>query len=73
MRGRRAWRKCPKNSAKRGISMSPPSERRVRILGAGVFGLACAAELRAQGISVEVCDRAEALSGETCSWLAGGM
>ncbi len=53
--------------------MSPPSERRVRVLGAGVFGLACAAELRTQGISFEVWDRAEALSGETCSWLAGGM
>lgn len=53
--------------------MSPPSERRVRILGAGVFGLACAAELRAQGVAVEIWDRAEALSGETCSWLAGGM
>jgi glycine oxidase len=53
--------------------MSPPSERRVRILGAGVFGLACAAELRAQGVAVEIWDRAAALSGETCSWLAGGM
>lgn len=53
--------------------MSLPSEPRVRILGAGVFGLACAAELRAQVIAVEIWDRAGALSGETCSWLAGGM
>jgi glycine oxidase len=53
--------------------MSPLSEWRVRVLGAGVFGLACAAELQAQGISVEIWDRAAALSGKTCSWLAGGM
>lgn len=53
--------------------MSQRSNPRIRVLGAGVFGLACAAELAARGAAVEVWDRAEALGLATCSYLAGGM
>lgn len=53
--------------------MSLRSNPRVRVLGAGVFGLACAAELSARGAAVEVWDRAAGLGFETCSYLAGGM
>lgn len=53
--------------------MSRRSNPRVRVLGAGVFGLACAAELSARGAEVDVWDRAETLGLATCSYLAGGM
>lgn len=53
--------------------MSRRSNPRVRVLGAGGFGLACAAELSARGAEVDVWDRAETLGLATCSYLAGGM
>jgi len=46
---------------------------RIRVVGAGVVGLACAVELIDRGVSVEVVDRAAGLGLGACSWLAGGM
>lgn len=46
---------------------------RVTVIGAGVAGLACAAELAERGASVEVIDRGAELGAGACSWLAGGM
>jgi glycine oxidase len=45
----------------------------VRVIGAGVAGLACALELAERGAAVEVLDRGEALGSSSCSWYAGGM
>lgn len=45
----------------------------VCVIGAGVAGLACAVELTARGLAVEVLERAGALGDGSCSWMAGGM
>ncbi len=45
----------------------------VTIIGAGVAGLACATELAARGVAVEVLERAAHLGDGACSWMAGGM
>jgi glycine oxidase len=45
----------------------------VRVIGAGVAGLACAVELAERGAVVEVLERGEALGSSSCSWYAGGM
>lgn len=46
---------------------------RIRILGAGVAGLAVAAELSARGARVELCDPNGPPGAHGCSWWAGGM
>jgi glycine oxidase len=46
---------------------------RVRVIGAGVAGLACALELAERGAVVEVLDCGAALGSSSCSWYAGGM
>src|SRR5882757_7630993 len=46
---------------------------RVRVIGAGVAGLACAVELAERGAVVEVLERGETLGSSSCSWYAGGM
>lgn len=46
---------------------------RVTVIGAGVAGLACAAELAERGASVEVIERGAELGAGACSWFAGGM
>lgn len=45
----------------------------VRVIGAGVAGLACALELAERGATVEVLERGDALGPSSCSWYAGGM
>ncbi|HEV7445566.1 MAG TPA: glycine oxidase ThiO [Steroidobacteraceae bacterium] len=45
----------------------------VKVIGAGVAGLACALELAERGAAVEVLDRGAALGTSSCSWYAGGM
>ena len=45
----------------------------VRILGAGVAGLAVATELVARGGAVDLVDSAGGLGEAACSWWAGGM
>lgn len=45
----------------------------VRVIGAGVAGLACALELAERGATVEVLERGESLGTSSCSWYAGGM
>jgi glycine oxidase len=45
----------------------------VKVIGAGVTGLACALELAERGAAVEVLDRGAALGTSSCSWYAGGM
>ncbi|WP_404405216.1 glycine oxidase ThiO [Pelagibacterium halotolerans] len=46
---------------------------RVTVIGAGVAGLAVAAELMARQIAVEVIERGPAPGPQSCSWYAGGM
>ena len=43
------------------------------VLGAGVCGLAVAAELVGRGVAVTVVDRAGGPGPHSCSWWAGGM
>lgn len=43
------------------------------VLGAGVCGLAVAAELAGRGVAVTVVDRAGGPGPHSCSWWAGGM
>ena len=45
----------------------------VQIIGAGVAGLCCAAELVDRGFHVSIYERSEALGSNACSWWAGGM
>jgi glycine oxidase len=45
----------------------------VKVIGAGVTGLACALELAERGAAVEVLDRGAARGTSSCSWYAGGM
>src|SRR5882724_5554524 len=45
----------------------------VRVIGAGVAGLACAVELAERGAVVEVLERGQSLGSSSCSWYAGGM
>jgi glycine oxidase len=45
----------------------------VRVIGAGVAGLACALELAERGAAVEVLERGQSLGSSSCSWYAGGM
>jgi glycine oxidase len=45
----------------------------VRVVGAGVAGLACALELAERGAAVEVLERGQSLGSSSCSWYAGGM
>jgi glycine oxidase len=45
----------------------------VRVIGAGVAGLACALELAERGAEVEVIDSGGLLGDGSCSWHAGGM
>lgn len=47
--------------------------RSVSIVGAGVVGLACAAELLDRGVTVELHERAGRIGAAACSWFAGGM
>jgi glycine oxidase len=49
------------------------ADARVVIVGAGVVGLACAAELLDRGVSVALHERASSIGGQACSWYAGGM
>lgn len=54
--------------------MSRPLEgRQIELVGAGVAGLTAAVALAERGAQVTVHERASALGGEACSWLAGGM
>lgn len=46
---------------------------RIRVLGAGVAGLAAALELSLAGARVEVIERGEAPGRQATSWFAGGM
>jgi glycine oxidase len=46
---------------------------RVRVIGAGVTGLAVAIELASAGVEVDVFDRGASLGRDASSWLAGGM
>lgn len=46
---------------------------RVRVIGAGVTGLAVATELVSAGVDVDVFDRGPSLGRDASSWLAGGM
>ncbi|MEM9427135.1 MAG: FAD-dependent oxidoreductase [Pseudomonadota bacterium] len=46
---------------------------RVRVLGAGVAGLAVTTELVARGVAVELVDPAGGPGEASCSWWAGGM
>jgi glycine oxidase len=62
------------------IRVMPAKEREsaldrpvVTIIGAGVAGLACATELAARGVAVEVLERSAHLGDGACSWMAGGM
>lgn len=45
----------------------------VSIIGAGIAGLSCAGELVAQGVSVTIYEKADAIGNSACSWFAGGM
>ncbi len=45
----------------------------IGIIGAGVAGLAIAAELSDRGASIRLFDREPAPGGHACSWWAGGM
>lgn len=45
----------------------------VAIIGAGVVGLACAAELLARGARVTIHERGSFPGQQACSWFAGGM
>lgn len=45
----------------------------VGIIGAGVVGLACAAELLARGATVTLHERGAFAGERACSWFAGGM
>jgi len=45
----------------------------VAVVGAGVVGLACAAELLARGAWVTIHERGPRIGAEACSWYAGGM
>lgn len=45
----------------------------ISVIGAGVAGLACAVELNARGLAVEVLERTAWLGEGACSWKAGGM
>ena len=45
----------------------------IRVLGAGVAGLAVATELVSRGAEVELVDPAGGPGATACSWWAGGM
>ena len=45
----------------------------VRVIGAGIAGLACALELAERGAAVEVLECGQSLGSSSCSWYAGGM
>ncbi|RYE34589.1 MAG: glycine oxidase ThiO [Hyphomicrobiales bacterium] len=45
----------------------------IAVVGAGVFGLACAAELQSRGAQVTLYERGSRIGTEACSWYAGGM
>lgn len=49
------------------------SNLHVKVVGAGVAGLACAVHLLAHGVSVTVTERSAQLWDDASSWLAGGM
>ena len=53
--------------------MSDPPMSEVTVLGAGVAGLAVAAELADRGAAVSVVDRGGGPGPHACSWWAGGM
>lgn len=46
---------------------------RVTIIGAGVAGLATAAEFTDQGHAVTVIAKSAEIGSDSCSWFAGGM
>ncbi len=46
---------------------------RVSVIGAGVAGLAAAAEFTDHGHAVTVIAKSEAIGSDSCSWFAGGM
>ncbi|MCO5092788.1 glycine oxidase ThiO [Bosea sp. (in: a-proteobacteria)] len=48
-------------------------EPTIAVIGAGVVGLACAAELVARGARVVIHERGSRIGAEACSWFAGGM
>jgi glycine oxidase len=52
---------------------SPRVDLNVAVVGAGVVGLACAAELMARGARVVIHERGPRIGAEACSWFAGGM
>jgi glycine oxidase len=57
----------------RHASRSGGAPAHVDIVGAGVVGLACAAELLARGASVTLHERGAFAGAQACSWFAGGM
>ena len=46
---------------------------KITIIGAGVAGLTCAAELVARGAKVTILERGSQVGSHACSWWAGGM
>jgi glycine oxidase len=54
-------------------STSRSPRLRVRVIGSGVAGLACALELADRGAEVDIIDSGSALGEKACSWSAGGM
>lgn len=46
---------------------------KITIIGAGVAGLTCAAELNTQGHDIEVIALSQTIGEDACSWFAGGM
>jgi glycine oxidase len=51
----------------------PQSGLNAAVVGAGVVGLACAAELLERGVQVTLYERGPRIGAEACSWYAGGM
>ncbi len=46
---------------------------KVLVIGAGVAGLTCAAELHKSGFAVHIVEHAPEIGQKACSWFAGGM
>lgn len=52
---------------------TPDESLNVAVIGAGVVGLACAAELLARGARIVLHERGPGIGAQACSWYAGGM
>ncbi len=52
---------------------TPYEKMNVAVIGAGVVGLTCAAELLGRGAHVVVHERGPGIGAQSCSWYAGGM